>query len=217
MLISDSRSDTHPGSRYLTMVFLYAYIGFSGSPAYFLNLRSCGPGSIFPRTRTRVLQKLRWMVNLYELILKWIQIFFFQIWIHINYCMNFNLKFLTRFTGPAAPAEDAPLVFPEDSNLTGFSPRIHRILSSGKTRSNQGKFQSLGPYNITIGRGRWFMDVFVTNTNLNSSVLVQWSLVKQHLFNQLRATFSPWLRAYRGQMGEGLEVGPSRPIAIFIV
>ena len=45
------------------------------------------------------------------------------------------------------------------SELTGFSPQICRIFSSGKFRSNQRKFQLFWPYIISIGMGTSFMEV----------------------------------------------------------
>ena len=84
------------------------------------------------------------------------------------------------------------------------SPWANRIFPSNspdfflrKIRSSPGKFRSLGPYDITIGRGTRFMDVSVTDANLKNAavqfgckpathcgVFVQWSLAKQHLSNQ---------------------------------
>ena len=98
-----------------------------------------------------------------------------------------------------------PTVF---RGLTGFSPRIRRIFSSGKLPSpegkilsNSGKFRSFGPYYIIIGRGTSFMDVSVTDANLKNAavqfncmlathycVFMQWSLAKQHLFNQVEGS-----------------------------
>ena len=85
-------------------------------------------------------------------------------------------------------------------------------------RSNSGKFRSFGPYDITIGRGTRFMDVFVTDANLkdaavqfycklaihSDSTVVSWC--SGHWQNsicliKLRAALSLWLRANWGQRG----------------
>ena len=105
--------------------------------------------------------------------------------------------------GACAPASCLPGAWGalRIGELTGFSPRIRRIFSSGKLLSSLGKFRSFGPYDITIGRGTRFMDVSVTYANLKIAsvqfvcklathcrVFVQWSLAKQHLFNQVEGS-----------------------------
>ena len=59
----------------------------------------------------------------------------------------------------------------QSRELTGFSPRIRRIFSSGNIRSNPGKFRLLGPYDITIGRVTRLEDVSVTDSNLKNAAV----------------------------------------------
>ena len=94
-------------------------------------------------------------------------------------------------THPSVPPD--PCVYRRaPGELTG-SPLV-------KIQSKLGKLRSFGPCDITTGRGTRFMDAFVSVTDANlkdaavqfgcklathCSVLVQWSLAKQHLFNQV--------------------------------
>ena len=114
-----------------------------------------------------------------------------QIW--IDYL---SLIYLSLNWASAQTPTDLRKFLTAQRELTGFSPRIRRIFSSGNIRSNPGKFRSFGPYDITIGALHMVMDVSVTEANLNNasfhwgcnlathcSVFVQLCLRKEHLFS----------------------------------
>ena len=120
--------------------------------------------------------------------------------------LRYNKKRLAM-TMPSLPCE-----------LPGFPPQIHRSLSSGIILSNPGKFQSLGPFDITTGsspsasygyygsmmchdRGQLEQRIFWVGCNIATHycVFVHLCLRKMHLSVESRAAFSSWLR----QKGEG--------------